>query len=135
MVSAIPQHESATGTRIPPFLKPPPNPLLNLSLPSGLSQSTGFGCPASCMELALVIYFTYSNIHVSTLFSQIKPDIFLEGSDDWKRAWSGHPGAEHVPLLHPDTGCMGAFSLCKSIRQDTHRLCIVHTHVTHKRPD
>ena len=30
---------------------------------------------------------------------------------------------------------MGAFSPCKSIRQDTHRLCIVHTHVTHKRPD
>ena len=41
--------------------------------PSGLSQSTSFGFPASCMELALVICFTYGNIHVSMLFSQIIP--------------------------------------------------------------
>ena len=40
------------------------------------------GCPrapalialqASCIELALVIYFTYGNIHVSVLFSHIIP--------------------------------------------------------------
>ena len=36
---------------------------------SGLSQSTGFECPASCIEFALVIYFTYGNICVSVLFS------------------------------------------------------------------
>ena len=36
-------------------------------------QSTGFESPASCIELALVIYFTYGNIHVSVLFSQIIP--------------------------------------------------------------
>ena len=48
---------------------PPPTP----SYPSGLSQSTGFGCPASCSGLALVIYFTYGNEHVSTLFFQIIP--------------------------------------------------------------
>ena len=42
--------------------------------PSGLFQSTGFDCPASCIELALVIYLTYGNIHVSMLFSQtIRP--------------------------------------------------------------
>ena len=41
--------------------------------PSTLSQSTGFVCPASCIKLALVIYFTYGNIHVSMLFSQIIP--------------------------------------------------------------
>ena len=37
------------------------NPLPPLSLPhsSGLSQSTGFECPASYNKLALVIYFTY----------------------------------------------------------------------------
>ena len=37
------------------------NPLPPLSLPhsSGLSQSTSFECPASCIKLALVIYFTY----------------------------------------------------------------------------
>ena len=37
--------------------------------PSGLSQSADFGCPASCIELALVTYFTYDNVHVSLLFS------------------------------------------------------------------
>jgi len=36
-----------------------------------LSQSTGFECPASCIELALVICFTYGNIHVSKLFYRI----------------------------------------------------------------
>ena len=35
--------------------------------PSGLSQSTGFECPASCIKLALVICFTYGNIYVSLL--------------------------------------------------------------------
>ena len=41
--------------------------------PSGLSQSTGFGCPASCIDLALVIYFTYGDIHISMLSFQIIP--------------------------------------------------------------
>ena len=45
----------------PPILKPlpPPSP----PHPSRLYQSTNFGCPASCIKLALVFYFTYSNIH------------------------------------------------------------------------
>ena len=51
-----------------PSLSPPSQPY-----PSGLSQSTGFGCPASCIKLALVIYFTRGNVHVSMLFSQIVP--------------------------------------------------------------
>ena len=57
----------------PPYPEP-----LHTSLsphPSGLSQSTGFGCPVSCMELALVIYFTYGDVHVSVLFSQIIPPL------------------------------------------------------------
>ena len=33
--------------------------------PSGLSQSTGLECLASCMELSLAIYFTYSKTHIS----------------------------------------------------------------------
>ena len=41
--------------------------------PSGLSQSTSFECPASWIELTLVLCFTYGNIHVSVLFSQITP--------------------------------------------------------------
>ena len=48
---------------------PPPSS----SHPSGSSQCTGFECPVSCIELGLVIYFTYGNIHVSVLFSQIIP--------------------------------------------------------------
>ena len=50
---------------------PPPSP----SHPSGLSQCTGFECPVSCIELGLVIYFTYGNIHVSVLFFQIIPPL------------------------------------------------------------
>ena len=41
--------------------------------PSGLSQSTSFECPASCIELGLIVCFTYGNIHVSVLFSHIVP--------------------------------------------------------------
>ena len=48
---------------------PPPSPFYL----SRLFQSTGFGCPASCIELALVIYFTSGNMHVSVQFSQIIP--------------------------------------------------------------
>ena len=50
-----------------------PLPLLPPPYPSGLSQSTSFGCPASCIKLALVICFTYCNLHISVLFSQIIP--------------------------------------------------------------
>ena len=46
-----------------------PEPLSHLPppYPSGLPQSTSFGCPASCIELPLVMYFTYGNVHVSVL--------------------------------------------------------------------
>ena len=37
------------------------------------SHSTDFGYLASCIKLALVIYFTYDNIYDSILFSQIIP--------------------------------------------------------------
>ena len=52
----------------PPSQTPLPSP--SPSHPSGLSQSTSFECPVSCIKLGLVIYFTYGNIHVSMLFSQ-----------------------------------------------------------------
>ena len=69
MVFTIHWHESATGVHVSPCpeLPPPPSP----SHSSGLSQCTGFECPVSCIELGLVIYFTYGNVHVSVLFSQI----------------------------------------------------------------
>ena len=50
-----------------PLLSPSP------SHPSGSSQCTGFECPVSCIELGLVICFTYGNIHVSMLFAQVIP--------------------------------------------------------------
>ena len=53
---------------------PPPSP----SHPSVLYQGTSFECPVSCTELGLVIYFTYGNIHVSMLFSQIIPPHLLQ---------------------------------------------------------
>jgi len=56
-------------TGVPPSWTPlpPPSP----PHPPGLSQSTGFECCVSCIELALVISFTYGNIYVPILFSQI----------------------------------------------------------------
>ena len=47
----------------PPSQTPLPSP--SPSHPSGLSQSTSFECPVSCIKLGLVIYFTYGNIHSS----------------------------------------------------------------------
>ena len=46
---------------------------LSPSHPSGLSQCTSFECPVSCINLGLIFCFTYGNIHVSMLFSQIIP--------------------------------------------------------------
>ena len=71
VVLAIHRHESATGAHVSPTWNslPPPSP----PHPSGLSQSTGYECPASCLELALVIHFTYGNGRVSMLFSQTIP--------------------------------------------------------------
>ena len=47
----------------------PPSP----SHPSGSYQCTSPEHPVSCTEPGLVIYFTYDNMHVSMLFSQIIP--------------------------------------------------------------
>ena len=48
---------------------PPPSP----PHPSGSSQCTSPEHPVSCIEPGLAICFTYDNIHVSMLFSQIIP--------------------------------------------------------------
>ena len=52
MVFAIHQHELDMYTPILNPVPPPYSPNL-----SGLFQSTGFGCPALCIELALIILF------------------------------------------------------------------------------
>jgi len=54
-----------------PFHLPPPGEVGTTCL--RLSQSFGFGCPASYTKLSLVIYFTYGKVYVSVLFSQIIP--------------------------------------------------------------
>ena len=51
----------------------PSLPPLSPSHPSGSSQCTSPEHPVSCIEPGLAIYFTYDNIHVSMLFSQIIP--------------------------------------------------------------
>ena len=69
-------------TCIPPSWTPLP---LSPSHPSGLSQCTTFECPASCIKLALIIYFTYDNIHVSNhdgMITHLEPDI-LECEVKW----------------------------------------------------
>ena len=49
-------------------------PLPTLSFPHArLSQSSSFGFSASYSKLPLAIYFTYGNVYVSVLFSQIIP--------------------------------------------------------------
>ena len=61
------------GVHVSPVPNPPPTsrgggePFHS----SGLSQCTGFEYLVSCIELGLVIYFTYGNRHVSMMFSQI----------------------------------------------------------------
>ena len=50
-----------------------PLPTLSTSHPSGSSQCTSPEHPISCIEPGLVICFTYYNIYVSVLFSQIIP--------------------------------------------------------------
>ena len=53
------------------YLCPPPSwnslPSPSPSYPYGLPHSTSFGCPFTCFELALLIYFTFGNAHVSII--------------------------------------------------------------------
>ena len=69
---AIHQHESAMGVHVFPILNSPPF-FLPIPIPSGSSQCSSPEHPVSWIEPGLVICFTYDNIHVSVLFSQIIP--------------------------------------------------------------
>ena len=58
------------------YMCPPswtPRPLPSPCHPSRSSQCTSPEHPVSCIEPGLAIYFTYGNIHVSVLLSQIIP--------------------------------------------------------------
>ena len=72
MVFARHQHESVTGIHVSPHAELP-HPLPCPPYLSRLSQCSGFGSPASFIELTLFICFTNSNVYVSMLFSQIIP--------------------------------------------------------------
>ena len=67
----IHQHKSAMGYICSPSWPSIPPP--SQSHPSGSSKCTSPEHPVSCIEPGLVIYFTYDNVHVSMLFSQIIP--------------------------------------------------------------
>ena len=71
VVFAIYSHESAMGVHVFPILKAPSTSLPDH--PSGSSQCTSPKHPVSCIKPGLAIHFTYDNIHVSVLFSQIIP--------------------------------------------------------------
>ena len=63
-------------THVPSLLNLPPTfSSWQEVIPSRLSQSTGldFGFPTSYSKFPLAIYFTYGNIHVSVLLSQVIP--------------------------------------------------------------
>ena len=65
-------HESAIGTHVSPTSRIPlPSPCPQH--PSRLSQSTGFGYPASYVKLPLAICFMYGYVYVSMLLSQVIP--------------------------------------------------------------
>ena len=67
LVFAICQHESPTGAHV--SLHPAtPSHLPPHSIPLDCPRVPAFECPASCIELALVICFTYGNTQVSMLF-------------------------------------------------------------------
>ena len=73
VVFAIHSHESAMGLRVSPILNPPshlpPHPITQ-GCPSALALSA-LSHQLPCIEPGLAICFTYGNIHVSMLFSQI----------------------------------------------------------------
>ena len=60
------------GVHVFPFLNLP-FPLPSPSHPSGSFRCTSPEHPVSCVKPILAIYFTYDNIHVSMIFSQIIP--------------------------------------------------------------
>ena len=71
------QYESAIDIHgSPSSWTPHPKPFP--PFPSMLAQSTDFGCPPSCIELALALCVTYGNIRVSVLFSQAQVRYFMD---------------------------------------------------------
>ena len=78
---AIHLHESAMGVLVFPILNPPPT---SLPIPSLWVIPVHRPCvPVLCVEPGLAICFTYGNIHVSMLLSQISHKlVFLPSSSN-----------------------------------------------------
>ena len=72
VVFAIHRHESPMGTHVSP-LPEPPSQLPPHLIPLGCPRAPALGALLHALELTLVIYFTYGNVHVSIIFSQIIP--------------------------------------------------------------
>ena len=111
MVFAIRQHELASvymcplHPEPPTHLPPPPHP-------SRSSQSTDFGCPASYIQLSLVIYFTHGSVYVSMLFSQIFFNILVTRlcfKQHWKTSTLDH-NLREWKRKHHYKGVSGSFS-------------------------
>ena len=83
-----------------PSLPPP-----SASHPSGSPQCTSPEHPASCIEPGLAIYFTYDNIHVSVLFSQIIPP-------SPSPTWAPTNKAVHYELCKYWVVCSGHLLIC-----------------------
>ena len=71
MASAIHQHESAIGVHVPSLLNPPPPALPTPSLQAVTEHLLWF--LVSHIRLAVAVCFTYGNVYVSVLSSQIIP--------------------------------------------------------------
>ena len=71
-----------------------------LNSPSHLpvsSQCTRSEHPVSCIEPELAIYFTYDNIHVLMLFSQIIP-LSPSPTESKSLFFTSHPSPSHLPV-------------------------------------
>ena len=71
MASAIHQHESAIGVHVPSLLNPPPPAFPTPSLQAVTEHLLWF--LVSHIRLAVAVCFTYGNVYVSVLSSQIIP--------------------------------------------------------------
>ena len=69
-VFVIHQHESAIGIHVSPHPEPRSH-LHPYPIPRGCSRVPALGALRHAWNLTLLIYFTYGNVHVSMLFSQI----------------------------------------------------------------
>ena len=131
MVFAIHSHETAMGVHVFPILTLLPHPI-----PQGhSSQCTSPEHPISCIKPGLAIYFTYDDIHVSMLFSQIVPPspspteskrLFYTSVSLWLSCIQGY--CHHLSKfhIHALVYCTGVF-----LSGLLHSFCIIGSNFIH----